>query len=121
MRAPTLFELLPRAHAEQLCKLAEEQGRVKKYLHAAANLVVPPIVGMGMGTLAGFGAGHLANKVYEKATGSGIPHAGVLSALPILGGGLGLAYNLAQARQMEAMRRALESPHNNSDRSVPRE
>ena len=121
MRAPTLFELLPRVHAEQLCKLAEEQGKVKKYLHAAANLVVPSVVGMGMGTLAGAGAGHLANKVYEKATGSGIPHSGVLASLPILGGGLGLAYNLAQARQMEAMRRALEGPNNSSGGSVPRE
>jgi hypothetical protein len=118
MRAPTLFELLPQQHAEALCKLAEEESKAKRYGRAAATFVVPPALGMGVGMLAGAGAGHLAGKAYEKITKKRVPHSALLSAAPYLGGGLGLAYNLAQARHMEAMRRALESPDNKPDGSV---
>jgi hypothetical protein len=116
MSTPTLFAYLPRKEAEALCKMAE--GEAKKNLRAAGTLLAAP-VGMGVGTLAGFGAGQLANKAYRHVTGSDIPPALTLAALPMLGGGLGLAYNMAQARQVEAMRNALEGSDNKPGGRLP--
>jgi hypothetical protein len=116
MTTPSLFSYLPAGDAAALCKLAE--GEVKKHVRAAGSLLAAPL-GMGVGTLAGFGAGQLANKAYKHVTGGDIPHALTLAALPVLGGGLGLAYNLAQARQVEAMRDALESSDNKPGGRVP--
>ena len=105
MNLPTLFEYLPPEAAAALCKMAEAEKKPHPI-----KPILSGILGMGAGTLAGFGANHLANKAYEKATGRGIPHSALMTAVPIITGGLGLAYNLAQTRQIEELRRAAESP-----------
>lgn len=108
MNAPTLFSYLPREEAVALCKLAE--GEKKPH---PLKPILAGMLGMGAGTLAGAGAAHLANEGYKKfgpAGNTGIPHSALMYAAPIIGGGLGLAYNLAQAHQMEQLRRASEDP-----------
>jgi len=118
MRAPTLFSYLSEEEGSALCKLAEEDSPAKRKMRAMGPLLAG-VAGMGTGTLAGFGAVQLANKAYKHFAGKNIPAAVLLAGAPIVGGGLGLAYNLAQAHQMEAMRRELEGADNKSDRRVP--
>jgi hypothetical protein len=111
MRAPTLFSYLPVDAATALCKLAEES---KKDRPSALAPILKSVAGMGLGTLAGAGAAHLSNQAYKHIMGHDIPARHLMAAAPILGAGLGLAYNLAQAHQVEEMRRALENPDNKS-------
>lgn len=83
---------------------------------ARAKAVLGGTAAFGVGTLAGAGAAHLGNKLYGKLTGKqNIPSGYLSAAAPIIGGGLGLAYNLAQAHQLEVMRRAIETPDNKPD------
>ena len=109
MRAPTLFSYLPAEAAASLCKLAEEE---KKKPHALWSALKAP-VGLGLGTAGGLAASYGGSKLYKHVTGKKVP-LGVLAAAPVLGAGLGLAYHLAQAHQMEEFRRAAEGPHHKS-------
>lgn len=102
MNAPTLFSYLPREVAETLCKLAEDAGTKP----SALKPILAGAAGIGLGTLAGAGAAHLSNKLYKHYSGKDIPVPHLLAAAPVLGAGLGLAYNLAHAHQIEAMRKA---------------
>jgi hypothetical protein len=101
MRAPVLHAFL-----DELEKIAEEAA---KKPHPLAPLL-GGAAAFGLGTLAGGGAGMLADKAYKHYTGKRIPLPYLAAAAPVIGGGLGLAYNLAQAHQMEQMRRAAEDP-----------
>ena len=113
MSLPNLFSYLSPHEAAALCKLAEEQapaaGKVR-----ALKPILAGVAGMGLGTLAGAGAGHYANEIYKHYKGQNIPAKALVAAAPIVGGGLGLAYHLAQAHQMEEMRRAAEGSSHKS-------
>jgi hypothetical protein len=75
-------------------KLAAKDTRREKALRAA-KVIGLGTLGMGAGTLAGYGAG----KLLEKAVGPGNIAPGALRiAGPVLGGGLGLAQALWMAR-----------------------
>jgi hypothetical protein len=114
MSTPTLFDYLPREAAEMLCKLAEGKeppSAMKSMARAAA--------GMGVGTLAGIGLAHGIDKTYQHFAGRRIPAEYLFAAAPVIGGGLGLAYNLAQAHQLEEMKRALEATHDGPAGRVP--
>ena len=106
MSVPSIFEYLPLEYARALVKLAEEG-------ESSTSRVLRPIVagaaGLGVGTLAGMGAGHLANSAYKHFSGKNIPSSHLMRAVPALGAGLGLAYSMAQAHQMEAVRDALKN------------
>lgn len=115
MNTPSLFSYLPRAAAEALCKTASEAQKKTRTL----GPVLAGVLGMGAGTLAGAGAAHFSNKAYKHFTGKNIPIPYLAAAAPVLGAGFGLAYNLAQAHQIEEMRRALEDPNDGPARSVP--
>lgn len=112
---PTIFDYLPEADASAICKLAEEESPSKKRIKA----VLKGVAGMGLGTLAGAGAAHYIDKAHQHFRGKPLSPSMLVSATPILGAGLGLAYNLAQAQQQKEMTRAGEDPDNSSGRSVP--
>lgn len=98
-----LSDYLPAEEAAAIYKFAEaENGESKNKLKS----VLKGALGMGVGTLAGFGASHLADKAYQHYTGQPIPSKALLAAVPILGGGLWLAYNLAQTAQQKELDRA---------------
>jgi hypothetical protein len=111
---PTLFSYLPEEAAVQLCKMAEEAPKKRPN---PLGPIAAGALGMGVGTLAGFGGAHAVNAIYKHTSGKSIPIPYLTAAAPIIGGGLGLAYNLAQAHQIEAMRHAAESPDDKPRRS----
>lgn len=116
MRTPSIFDYLPRAAAEMICKTAmSEAQRMTRGLGPIAG----GALAIGAGTLAGAGAAHLGNQAYKHFSGKNIPIPYLAAAAPVLGAGLGLAYNLAQAHQLEEMRRALEAPNHKPAGSVP--
>jgi hypothetical protein len=118
MNAPTLFSYLPKEAAEALCKYAEEEQKPKR--PSRLMPILKGVAGMGLGTLAGAGAGHYGNEVYKHFSGGkNIPSSYLMAAAPIIGGGLGLAYNLAQAHQLEEMRRASEGSDDKPGGRVP--
>lgn len=106
---PTLFSYLPKDSAVALCKFAEEEAKKKSRTLGVAKAVGVPLVGLAGGTLGGFGAGLLADKLYQKATGTKIPAAGLAGASALLGTGLGLAYSMYKAHELEDLRRVFES------------
>jgi len=106
MSLPFLLDYLP-VHGESLLKIAgvEEKSPMRKNLEVAGA----GLGGMAVGTLAGAGGAHLADKLYGHITKTpGIPKKYLSVAAPLLGGASGLAYALHQARQSEEMRRVLE-------------
>ncbi len=110
MNLPTLFSYLPEADAVALCKMAEASSLPPTPTRDSIKPMLAGALGLGAGTLAGVATAHLANKAYKAFSGKNIPmHPYVGAVVPVLGAGLGLAYNLAQAHQMEAMRNALEN------------
>ena len=108
MSLPTLFSYLPREDAEAICKLATGDSDADKKTRAMGP-VLAGVLGTGVGTMAGVGLGHLGNKAIRALTGKNIPPAVLYGAIPLLGAGAGLAYNLAQAHQVEEMKRAVEN------------
>ncbi|WP_394831721.1 hypothetical protein LVJ94_34930 [Pendulispora rubella] len=103
---PTLLSYLPLRDALCICKLAEDP-RGKSGRGAALKSVLVPALGFMGGTGIGLGAGVLADKFHQRVTGAPIP-AGVRRTLvPVLGTGLGVAYGMYKAREMEDMHRAL--------------
>lgn len=111
MNTPTLLSYLSLEEVVSICKLAEAPPAPEQKPHPIKPILAGAL-GMGAGTLAGFGGAHLANKAYKHFSGKDIPNPYLMAAVPILGGGLGMAYNLAQAHQMEQMRRAAQGPNN---------
>lgn len=112
MSTPSLRAYMSPEHVAALCKLAEGEH------HGALKPMLAGMGGMAVGSLAGVGASHLANEAYKHFKGTPIPKKYILTAAPIIGGALGLAYNMAQAHQREAMRHD-EAPDDKSKRRVP--
>lgn len=106
----TLFSYLPAEDAVAICKLAElsEPEKQKRSIRPMVNAAV----GFGAGTLAGYGGGKLLDAASRHFTGKEIPAKYLAPATAVLGGGLGLAYNMAQAHYMEELKRALENSDN---------
>jgi len=135
MRPPTLASYLSSAEVVALCKLAEPAGgthaheekpksppETKGRIWPVVRPVLAGAAGMGVGTLAGAGAAALSDKIYKRVTGQSIPTQYLLTAAPYVGAAMGMAYNLAQARQIEEMRRALdERKHEKPEHTAPHE
>ena len=105
---PTLFSYLPAAAAHAICKLAEPQptptptpsvpnkSRAKSYwpwgsVHSRAE-----------------GPRTRARRVQEAHGQSASTCLYAALAAPVIGAGLGLAYNMAKARQLEETQRAVQ-------------
>ena len=114
MSLPSIFNYLHDEEVQALFKLAEEK-KPKSALRALGEAAL----GAGVGTAGGVLAGHLGNKLYKRLTGTEIPSPALLSALPVIGGAMGVAYNLARARQLEEMRHELQTPHDPAGGRVP--
>ena len=112
MSAPTLFSYLPRDAAETLCKLAE--GKKPNRAVAAAKAIGIPLAGWAGGTVAGFGAGLLADTISQKLMGHPIPDSYLRAIVPAAASLAGLSYGLYKAHEMENLRRALQG---HSDKS----
>lgn len=97
-----LFSYLPERSAVALCKLAE--GGPKNILNEA--------VGMGIGSIGGYAAAQGAQALYQHFnSGKKIPIPHLMAAGTAIGAGLGLAYNMAKAHQLEETQRAVEGGH----------
>jgi len=112
---PTIFNYLPTSDATAIYKLAEGDSEMK----SKAKSVLKGIAGIGLGTAAGYGIGHAADAVTRHYTGKPIPQRSLLTAAPIIGGGLGLMYNLARAHQDKELNSASKDSHNGGERSLP--
>lgn len=69
-----------------------------------AKLLGSGLLGMGVGTLAGYGAMELANRSYP----GGLQASALNKAVPVASAGAGLMYSLWKAREMEKLRRAVK-------------
>jgi hypothetical protein len=110
---PTLFAYLPREVAVALCKLAE--GAPVQPPPSKPSNILNEALGMGIGTLAGQGAASFGEAAYKHFSGGkSIPLKHLMYAAPVVGAGLGLAYNMAKAHQLEETQRAVEGANNKS-------
>ena len=75
------------------------------------------LMAFGAGTAAGYGA----QLGIEKLLGRQATPARLRAVAPVLGGGLGLAYNQYKALEAQELRRAIEAYKNQSARPVPAE
>lgn len=109
MSLPSIFEYLPE-QARLLCKVAEElEPTPGQKLRNVAKTVGTGLAGFGAGSLAGAGSAMLLDKWHEAATGQKIPISTLYKTAPIVGGAMGLAYNIYKAKELEELRRALSS------------
>jgi hypothetical protein len=115
MNTPSLVDYLSFDDAKSICKLAADENDWKRKLKVMGT----GALGLATGTLAGAGGAHLANKAYNHINGTDIPYPYLMAALPVLGGGLGLLYNMAKARELEEMKRVVQSPADNAAGSPP--
>jgi len=109
-----LFSYLPLEQAVALCKLAGAEGEKPSRIGGIARSVGIPLLGMGAGTVAGYGLGRAADQMHERATGKKIPVGHLAKVAPLLGAGMGLAYSMYKAREAEDVNRVLndaDKPH----------
>lgn len=102
---PSIFDYLPE-HAEQLMKLAEretESPTLRKM-----KIIGKGMLGFGAGSAIGFGAGALADKLYERSKGHPIPRSRLLQVAPLLTGAMGLSLGLHEALKQEELNRVRE-------------
>jgi hypothetical protein len=85
---------------------------------SAAKIIGTGLLGFGAGSLAGVGSAMLADKWHEAATGQKIPTSTLYKVAPLVGGAMGLAYNVYKAKELEELRRALSSQPNRSQGRV---
>lgn len=112
MSLPSIFEYMPE-HAKVLCKVAEEiEPSTGQKIRGAAKTIGTGLLGFGAGSLAGAGGAYLLDKWHESATGQKIPISAIHTAAPVIGGAMGLAYNIYKAKELEELRRALASKPN---------
>lgn len=119
MKIPAINEYLSPAQVQGICKMAnihpepdvdeDDVPKVRDWARTA-KLVGASALGMGMGTLGGYGIGRLADHVH----GSRIPMSVVSRLLPpaVLGAGSALAYSLWKAREAEELKHALKPDPN---------
>lgn len=122
MSLPSIFEYLPE-QAQYLCKAAAAQQEPTPAQRAGgvAKTVGTGLLGFGAGSLAGAGGAMLLDKWHEAATGQKIPNSALRTAAPLVGGAMGLAYNIYKARELEELRRVLESKSDRPQGRIPRQ
>jgi len=112
---PSIYDYLPE-HAEGIMKLAlpepppesdtpKEHGDVQLPAHPALHAVKTMgggLLGFGVGTLAGQGLHALGEHM-------NVPMGHVGAAAPLLGGLAGAAYGVYKQKELEELKRALES------------
>lgn len=111
MSLPSIFDYMPE-QARDLCAATKEAEEIRSPADKAksvAKTVGTGLLGFGAGSLAGAGGAMLLDKWHEAATGQKIPIGTLFKAAPVIGGAFGLAYNIYKARELEELRRALES------------
>ena len=118
---PNIRDYLP-AHADVILKLAEipaSQRPENRSKMQALGAVASGLGGMAAGTLTGYGVG----RGIEALAGGAkkVPPSALRYGVPILGGGLGLAYNLYKHYELEELKSALETHKNSSLGRVPDE
>lgn len=93
-------------------KTAAEQEPVKKPWSHAAKTVGTGLAGLGVGTLAGYGASK-GLQAALRSKGVEVPDSLLTTkVLPLAGGGAGTAYALWKAKEMEELKRAVEGARN---------
>jgi hypothetical protein len=87
----------------------EEDRQLPRHpaLHAVKTIGAG-LAGTGVGMLAGRGSYELL----RKATGDRIPPSPLATAMPLIGGGAGLAYGLYKQHELEELQRALQAHKN---------
>jgi hypothetical protein len=128
MSLPSIFEYLPE-QARDLCKVAagphsnpvQEEPSPAQRAGGVVKTVGTGLLGFGLGSLAGAGGAALLDKWHEAATGQKIPLTALHAVAPVVGGAMGLAYNIYKARELEELRRALESKSDRSQGRIPRQ
>jgi len=90
-------------------KHASEKGSVSKSL----GTIGTGLAGMGVGTLAGYGAGKGVEALLRKR-GIDISPRKLMLPATIAGAGSGIAYSLWKAHEMEALKRAVEGSRDKS-------
>ena|SRR3972149_1423529 len=110
---------LPEPPPESEPKEGDESRELPKnpILHGLGTLGTG-LLSFGAGTLAGYGGSELLRRGLEHG-GIKIPAKPLLYTVPVLTGAAALAYNAYQQRQIEELRRALESYRNQSSGSSP--
>lgn len=109
-----LFSYLPLEQAVALCKLAEQKEEKPSRIGGVVRAVGVPLLGMGAGTVAGYGLGRAADQLHQHATGQKIPVKHLAKVAPLLGAGMGLAYSMYKSREAEDVNRVLDEadkPH----------
>jgi hypothetical protein len=109
--------LLEREQEKQKTAAAEED-KMHPFLRGA-GAVGAGVVGAGLGSLAGIGMLEGAKNVglIPPRAGAALKHPAVRWGIPLLGTGMGLAYNLYKHYEIEELKRALES---HKDRTLGR-
>jgi hypothetical protein len=115
MTLPFIGHYLP-DHAGSLLKFASETAKEKKKSPTARMLGVigAGALGTGVGSVAGYGAGELMNRLSMKVRNQPISTGSLQNIAPLVGGAAGLAYSVYKTREMEELRRALEDQNNGS-------
>lgn len=110
---PSIFDY---CDASALLKTAEEeqQGGAQRALHAMKTMGAG-LLGLSGGTLLGYGAGRLAEKVH----GGPIPAKYMAPISGLAGAGFGVTYGLYKKHEMEELRRVLENQHHERPPGVP--
>jgi hypothetical protein len=93
---------------EQVSSLLGENNVKTAGVGKGLGVVAKGLAGFGVGTAAGYGVGHLADKVFQVATGERIPGSLLVPAATLLGAGMGLAYSTYKAKELEELQRALK-------------
>jgi hypothetical protein len=86
-------------------------------LHGLGTLVLPTL-GFGAGMAAGHGVGKLVRHVTGDKVSPPWVRAATLAA-PLVGSGAGLAYGIQKEKELEELRRAVQSYRNQSERRDP--
>lgn len=104
MRLPSLFDYCGDASA--IIKVAEEakEAPANRALQAAKT-VGAGLLGLSGGTLLGYGAGQLAEKIH----GGPIPAKYMAPISGLAGAGFGVTYGLYKKHEAEELRRVLEN------------
>lgn len=112
MSTPPIFSLLPLEKVQALIKTAT--------VAEAAGTVGKGLLGFGVGTAAGIGGAAVINKIYKASTGEQIPPHLLVPAATMLGAGMGLAYSMYKAKELEELQHALKARKNESAGGVSR-
>ncbi len=96
--------------ADELTKMAAEDAGPSP-LTQKLKVLGKGMAGFGVGTLAGVGAAHLADKAHQHFTGAPISGTTLHRALPLVGAASHMAYTIYKAREAEEMANVDQGTH----------